>query len=69
MKKTCPRCGGTFECNHGNIAMCHCAAVKLSIDSLRYMKANFNECLCHKCLLEIKRQETATPDDESRISL
>lgn len=62
MKKICPRCGSQFECNHGNIAMCHCATVRLNIDSLRYMKANFSECLCRKCLLEIQSKETGSED-------
>ncbi len=54
-RKVCPRCGATFECLHDQIALCHCATVRLDENSRNYVKANYSDCLCHECLLEIKK--------------
>ncbi len=51
--KTCPRCGGGFECRQGSIHRCQCVDVLLS-DALREMIAlRYDDCLCRDCLLEL----------------
>ena len=51
MKKTCPRCGKTFECVHS--VDCWCVKVKLTDATKAYLKANYSDCLCKDCLEEI----------------
>lgn len=54
MKKTCPKCGLTFECLHDeNMAACHCASVPLKKVHLGYLKSHYSDCLCHACLLAV----------------
>ena len=51
MKKTCPRCGKTFECVHS--IDCWCVKVKLTDVTKAYLKENYSDCLCKECLEEI----------------
>ena len=52
MQKVCPRCGEVFECcADGDMVQCHCAKVQLSEDQRAAIKAQYNDCLCHDCLL------------------
>lgn len=53
MEKKCPKCKELFVCNHNNIRNCHCAEVKLSEKQKAWIKDNFSNCLCNKCLREI----------------
>lgn len=53
MKKTCLNCGKSFECNSENITKCHCYSVKLSDNQLKQLKKDYNDCLCHDCLLKV----------------
>lgn len=55
MKKVCPRCGAAFECLHGTpqMALCHCATIRLTPGQLVYLKTHFQGCLCHDCLTAI----------------
>ncbi|MGD8780693.1 MAG: cysteine-rich CWC family protein [Ignavibacteria bacterium] len=52
--KYCPRCGSPFECKSGNITQCQCFEVELSAHDLQLMKEVYDDCLCKKCLLELK---------------
>lgn len=53
MEKKCPKCKELFVCNHNNIRNCHCAEVKLSEKQKAWIKDNFSNCLCNKCLRDI----------------
>ncbi|MCQ2321249.1 MAG: cysteine-rich CWC family protein [Bacteroidales bacterium] len=55
MKKSCPRCGKTFECVH--TADCWCAKIHLSDVAKAKLKMQFNDCLCESCLREIAAEE------------
>ncbi|PIE42836.1 MAG: hypothetical protein CSA50_08245 [Gammaproteobacteria bacterium] len=61
-KSRCPRCHTLFECKTGSITLCHCNQVSLSQAQREYLSQQWDCCLCHKCLLEIK-QETPTGCD------
>ncbi len=51
MKKTCPRCGKTFECVHS--IDCWCVKVQLNDSTKAYLKEHYSDCLCKDCLEEI----------------
>ena len=52
-KKSCPRCGAAFICQHENPAKCQCAGVELSPAARAHLAVQYpNQCLCRKCLLE-----------------
>lgn len=55
--KTCPNCNRNFECNHS--ANCWCSSILIQEDILNFLKRNFNDCLCEKCLhkLILKREK------------
>lgn len=56
MKKRCPRCGALFDCLHDeDIRLCHCATVELDDQTRKYLKENYSDCLCHNCLIAIKK--------------
>ena len=50
MKKTCPRCGKTFECVHS--IDCWCVKIQLKDTTKAYLKENYSDCLCKDCLEE-----------------
>lgn len=50
----CPRCKIKFTCNAGDIKNCQCYTIKLSEKEGELLEENFEDCLCIKCLLEIK---------------
>lgn len=52
--KQCPRCHADFECKSGLIVQCQCSAVSLSSEQLDYINSRFEDCLCQKCLLELR---------------
>ena len=54
-KKNCPRCGDSFDCMHNKIENCHCVSVVLTQKQRTFIQQNYNDCLCNKCLLEIKK--------------
>jgi hypothetical protein len=57
-EKNCPRCKVQFTCNVGGIKNCQCNTVKLSEKESELLQLNFEDCLCIKCLLEIKSIST-----------
>jgi len=61
-KKLCPRCGNSFDCLHNEIANCHCVSIVLTENQREFIKQNYSDCLCNKCLLEIKEQRTKSQD-------
>ena len=56
MIKICPRCGAKFECCvDSDMSHCHCTTVSLT-EAQRYaLKTQYNDCLCHECLLSFTR--------------
>ena len=52
--KNCPRCNATFECKVGSILLCQCTAVRLNDTERDYMKSKFDDCLCAKCMKDVK---------------
>jgi len=55
-EKICARCNKGFECKVGNIAICQCTAVKLTIEEQEFIEATYKDCLCIDCLKEIKNK-------------
>lgn len=51
---TCPRCGAAFTCTHD--ALCQCVGVTLSPGARDYIRRNYPDCLCRRCLEEIAVQ-------------
>jgi len=54
--RTCPRCGGAFQCGAGSPGGCWCAALPnvMPIPSI-----GTSDCLCPKCLAEdVARRST-----------
>ena len=56
MKKICPRCQAEFECRKDSILECQCVQVTLNAEEQIYIADRYNDCLCKKCLEEIKKE-------------
>ncbi|WP_160710918.1 cysteine-rich CWC family protein [Chitinophaga solisilvae] len=56
--KSCPRCGGLFECKVGSILLCHCADVQLNETERQFISSQYQDCLCHECLLQMKEESS-----------
>lgn len=54
--KNCPLCKETFECKVGSIILCQCTTVVLNEKERIYMNGLFDDCLCSKCMKDIKAQ-------------
>ncbi|MEJ7627429.1 MAG: cysteine-rich CWC family protein [Ferruginibacter sp.] len=54
--KYCPLCNNLFECKAGSILQCQCSQVHLSEEAVRFIEDSFADCLCIKCLQEIKEK-------------
>jgi iron complex transport system ATP-binding protein len=48
--KVCESCGETFACGAANAGGCWCGERPLSEAALDRLKANYNDCLCPRCL-------------------
>jgi hypothetical protein len=44
----CPNCTREFSCTHA--LGCWCGEIVLSANSLSFLKANFQDCLCPDCI-------------------
>lgn len=55
-EKYCPRCNTTFECKVGSILLCQCSSVKLNQEELNYIFTRYDDCLCAKCMNELKAE-------------
>ena len=49
----CPRCGGEFHCGIHDPAPCACTRLRVSSETLRALRAQYNGCLCIACLQEL----------------
>ena len=54
--KTCPRCNKAFECKSGDIVKCQCELVKLEQCHRDYIAQQFDDCLCAKCLVDLRSE-------------
>lgn len=50
----CPRCNAQIECKVGSILLCQCAAVELSDPERDYIKNMYDDCLCAKCMAQLR---------------
>lgn len=53
VQKICPHCHASFICKAHDIANCECQSVKLSSNELAFIKQNYVDCLCPKCLSQV----------------
>jgi acyl-CoA hydrolase len=53
-EKFCPRCGTRFECKAGSVALCQCNTIRLNAEERDYLQRLFNDCLCGKCMQELR---------------
>jgi len=54
-EKNCPRCGTGFECKVGSITECQCYGIVLSSEERAFIEEHYNnDCLCRRCLIELK---------------
>lgn len=54
--KNCRRCGDDFECKSGSVSECQCFDVNLTAKEQQYISEKYNDCLCAKCLEEMKKE-------------
>jgi len=52
--KQCQRCNKNFECKSGSILLCQCQTVVISSEALNYIGERYQDCLCAKCLRELR---------------
>jgi hypothetical protein len=56
-EKYCPRCRSSFECKPGDITHCQCYGIELSTTEKAFIEERYNDCLCRKCLLELRQRD------------
>jgi hypothetical protein len=54
MIKKCSKCEATFTCKN-DARGCWCENINLSTQLLAYLKENYENCLCPKCLKEFEK--------------
>lgn len=54
--KSCLRCHASFECRVDAIHLCQCSAVELDDKERNYINEQFDDCLCARCLKEMKEE-------------
>ena len=54
--KLCGRGEQSFECKVGNILECQCYGVSMSDEEKKFIADNYNDCLCRRCLEDIKTE-------------
>ncbi|WP_029904458.1 cysteine-rich CWC family protein [Prevotella sp. 10(H)] len=52
MEKICGKCAAVFVCRQDKVELCHCSKIKLREGIRQYIKENYANCLCSKCLEE-----------------
>jgi hypothetical protein len=48
--KICPRCAREFVCKANRIHRCDCMGVRLSPETVEYIRQSYDDCLCVACL-------------------
>lgn len=61
MKKKCSRCNLRFECQNDNIMNCDCINIIIPKYVYGYIKKNYTDCLCVKCIEELKTERQRSP--------
>jgi len=56
----CPRCGGAFHCGANDAAPCACTTLKLPAALLARLNAQYQGCLCLRCLGELAQAAAAS---------
>lgn len=54
MKRECNRCQSAFNCREDRRDLCHCTHIYILPEIKNYIKENYDDCLCHNCLKEVK---------------
>jgi hypothetical protein len=54
--KACQRCNTSFECKPGSVTQCQCFEVVLSAEQRAYPEHRYSDCLCPKCLVQLKEE-------------
>ncbi|MBL0327896.1 MAG: cysteine-rich CWC family protein [Bacteroidetes bacterium] len=52
--KKCSKCQSIFECGN-NSSGCWCEEVFIGLETLKALKATYDNCLCPKCLKEYQK--------------
>lgn len=52
--KKCSRCGIQIECKSYNIKSCECSEISLIKEEIEFIHLKYQDCLCNKCLMEMK---------------
>ena len=55
-EKKCPRCRDSFQCKVGDITQCQCYGIGLSPEGKTFLEERYEDCLCRRCLLELKQR-------------
>lgn len=55
----CPRCQQLFACKSDSIQLCECRTVHLDPAQLEFIRLQYSECLCVKCIRELKEEQSA----------
>lgn len=55
-EKKCKRCNASFTCKVGDITNCQCYGIELTADEEAYIAGKYDDCLCSKCLLELRNR-------------
>ncbi len=58
--KNCPRCSVPFLCRAGSISACQCSTVELGRPERNYIQERFQDCLCVRCLHDLKSEYAQT---------
>ncbi|RZK97886.1 MAG: hypothetical protein EOO89_32740 [Pedobacter sp.] len=53
---SCERCKTPVVCKANAYSKCQCSQVSLSINEMQYISETFDNCLCAKCLTELKEE-------------
>ncbi|MBC7955897.1 MAG: cysteine-rich CWC family protein [Cytophagales bacterium] len=51
---SCPRCGQAFHCGAADTEPCPCGTFTLSAATTQALRAQFNSCLCMRCLAQLQ---------------
>lgn len=46
----------TFECKVGTILICQCSIIELNEEEREYIRDQFSDCLCARCMNEMKSE-------------
>ncbi len=54
--KQCGRCSTPFLCKPEAVSECDCRKIELSFEETQFIAAAYKDCVCNKCLLELKEE-------------